>query len=181
MNKSSLRKIFLQKRQSLSQADWQRKSDQICEHLTSSSLFRSANTILSFCSFRQEPDLSSLLSVSKTWGLPRCVDRSLVWHEWTPQIELQKGAFGIVEPSPNSPIIAPERVDLILVPCVACDRNGYRLGYGGGFYDRLLAQPEWNKPTIAILFEFAIIEDFEIDSWDKPLTAICTETGIRSI
>ncbi len=179
MNKSDLRKIFLQKRQSLSQADWQRKSDQICEHLARSSLFQSANTVLSFCSFRQEPDLSSLLSASKRWGLPRCVDRSLIWHQWTPEIPLHKGAFGIVEPPAYSPILSSEHVDLMLVPCVACDRDGYRLGYGGGFYDRLFAQPEWNKSTIGILFEFALIERLRIDPWDKPLTAICTETGLR--
>jgi 5-formyltetrahydrofolate cyclo-ligase len=70
-------------------------------------------------------------------------------------------------------------VDLLLVPAVACDVHGYRLGYGGGFYDRLLSQPAWiGKPAIAIVFEYARLPTVPRDPWDKPLQGICTETGL---
>lgn len=179
MSKVELRKTLIQKRRSLSQTEWQQKSQQICEQLRRSRLFQESNTILSYCSFKQEPNLEPLLtSTSKTWGLPRCVEKSLVWHHWTETgLPLQSGAFGIPEPHPESPTIEPHQVDLILVPCVACDDRGYRLGYGGGFYDRLFSLPEWQeKPAIGIVFEFARFEELAIDPWDQPLSAICTES-----
>lgn len=178
MYKSDLRKLYLQKRCMLSLEECKSKSTQICEHLKASDLFDSAKTVLSYCSFRQEPDLYELLTIPKVWGLPRCVEKDLIWHQWTPGT-LRSGKFGIQEPDPNSPLIESEQVDLILVPCVMCDRRGYRLGYGGGFYDRLLSKPEWRgKTTIGILFDFAVVDKLANDSWDQPLSAICTESGL---
>ncbi|MBW4440123.1 MAG: 5-formyltetrahydrofolate cyclo-ligase [Plectolyngbya sp. WJT66-NPBG17] len=177
MYKSELRKIYLQKRRSLSLQEWESKSKQVCEHLKASPHLHSAKTVLSYCSFRQEPDLQELLTIPKVWGLPRCVEETLSWHVWTPG-KLRSNKFGIQEPDPNSTLINPEQVDLILVPCVMCDRRGYRLGYGGGFYDRLLNQPEWQgKSTIGIVFDFAVIDELSIDTWDQPLRTICTESG----
>ncbi|MHC5824929.1 MAG: 5-formyltetrahydrofolate cyclo-ligase, partial [Nostoc sp.] len=64
-------------------------------------------------------------------------------------------------------------------PSVACDYQGYRLGYGGGYYDRLLSLPQWQtKPTIGIVFDFAYLSQIPIESWDKPLQAVCTETRL---
>ena len=181
MNKAELRKVLIQTRRSLPQIEWQQRSQKICDQLVRSQLFQDSNTILSYCSFRQEPNLESLLTLpAKTWGLPRCIDQTLVWHQWTSEgLPLQIGAFGIREPHPDSPAIAPEQVDLILVPCVACDLQGYRLGYGGGFYDRLFSSSIWkNKPAIGIVFEFALLKQLEIDHWDQPLSAVCTEEKI---
>ncbi|NMG59027.1 5-formyltetrahydrofolate cyclo-ligase, partial [Geitlerinema sp. P-1104] len=98
------------------------------------------------------------------------------WHSWQVGDRWVPGAFGIIEPHPDSPQIAPETVDLILVPAVACDQRGYRLGYGGGFYDRLLSQPQWREiPTLGIVFEFAYLAELPIEPWDCPLTGVCTE------
>ena len=176
-SKTELRRMILQQRRSLSSSEWRQKSDRICTHLQSSSLFTQAKTVLAYFSVHQEPDLSTLFTNSKYhWGFPRCVGKSLLWHRWKPNEPLQKGAYGIFEPSPNSQILLPHEVDLILVPCVACDFLGYRLGYGGGFYDRLLSSPEWAAiPTIGIVFEFAYLPQLPIDNWDKPLKAICTD------
>jgi 5-formyltetrahydrofolate cyclo-ligase len=78
-------------------------------------------------------------------------------------------------------VLTPDRVDLMLVPAVALDRQGYRLGYGGGYYDRLRANPLWgNIPTIGIAFDFAYIEALPIDPWDLQLDAVCTELGYIS-
>lgn len=87
-----------------------------------------------------------------------------------------------MEPSLVAPQLDPTDVDLILVPAVACDRRGYRLGYGGGFYDRMFSSAQWNsKPTIGIVFEFAYVPQLPIDAWDKRLEAICTETGFNQV
>jgi 5-formyltetrahydrofolate cyclo-ligase len=64
---------------------------------------------------------------------------------------------------------------------VAIDRQGYRLGYGGGYYDRLRADPLWRKiPTIGIVFNFAYVEQLPIEPWDLPLDAVCTELGVTA-
>ncbi|MFQ4146755.1 5-formyltetrahydrofolate cyclo-ligase [Chlorogloeopsis sp. ULAP02] len=182
MEKTQLRRSLLKKRQLMSVTEWKQKSDRICTHLLTSTLFTQAKTILAYFSFRQEPDLSFLFGNSKIWGFPRCVGDSLYWHIWTPKESLQIGAYGINEPHPHAPTIDSTEVDLILVPSVACDYQGYRLGYGGGYYDRLLAAPEWaNKTTIGIVFDFAYLPQLPIESWDKPLGAVCTETGLKYI
>lgn len=163
--------------------EWQEKSDRICSHLQSSPLFTRAQTILAYFSFRQEPNLSPLFTDSKRrWGFSRIENKSLVWHRWQPGDALQTGTYGIFEPHPDSPTLQPHEVDLILVPSVGCDVQRYRLGYGGGFYDRLLSSQEWaSKPTIGIVFEFAYLPQLPVDPWDKPLHSICTEERCHAI
>lgn len=184
VSKVELRRALLQRRLSLSVSEWRQKSDRIVSHLQASLLFTKSQTILAYFSFRQEPDLSPLFLDSKRrWGLPRCTNNALSWHVWTPtELHLwQTGAYGIMEPQPIVPTLEPDEVDLILVPAIACDYQGYRLGYGGGYYDRLLSSAPWaSKPTVGIVFEFAYLQHLPIDSWDKPLQGVCTETGLLS-
>jgi 5-formyltetrahydrofolate cyclo-ligase len=180
LDKPTLRRQWLAQRRSLTPIEWLRWSDQICDHLRQLPEYIAARTVLAYSSYRQEPDLSPLWDDhSKVWGLPRCVDRDLVWHRFDRRIDtLQTGAFGILEPSATSPELNASQVDLILVPCVGCDRRGYRLGYGGGFYDRLLADPDWARiPTIGITFSPMVVDQLPVDPWDRPLDRVCTEFG----
>jgi 5-formyltetrahydrofolate cyclo-ligase len=181
--KAELRKKLLKNRQTMTVAQWREKSDRITSHLQSSPLLSQSQTILAYFSFRQEPDLTPLFTDSKhRWGFSRIENKSLVWHSWEPGEPLKKGAYGIFEPYPDSPTLQPDEVDLILVPAVACDVRGYRLGYGGGFYDRLLSSAEWAlKPTIGIVFEFAYLPELPVDQWDKPLHSICTENQFQIV
>ncbi|MEM8673780.1 MAG: 5-formyltetrahydrofolate cyclo-ligase [Cyanobacteria bacterium P01_G01_bin.67] len=177
-SKSSLRRKILQQRQSLSPLEWQTRSSLICDRLQSSVLFKEAKTILAYFSFRQEADLTPIFTLDKNWAFPRCVGKSLVWHSWQPGENLQSGQYGIKEPLPSASVILPAYADLILVPTVAADGRGYRLGYGGGFYDRLLSSEEGSAiATIGIVFDFAYISELPIDSWDVKLNFICTETN----
>jgi 5-formyltetrahydrofolate cyclo-ligase len=180
-SKAQLRRTLLKQRQSMSVEAWRLKSDRICSHLQSSSLFTQPQTVLAYFSFRQEPDLSPLFTDSKCyWGFSRVQGKFLCWHSWKPGDLLQTGGYGIPEPQADAPTLTSAEVDLILVPAVACDGRGYRLGYGGGFYDRLLSSAEWaSKLTIGIVFEFAFVSQLPVDSWDRPLDAVCTETGIK--
>jgi 5-formyltetrahydrofolate cyclo-ligase len=189
MNKVELRRSLLKQRRQMAPERWRQSSDRLCGNLAAAELFQQARTILAYFSIRQEPDLSPLfthatLSSLKTWGFPRCVSDSLSWHSWSPAdpLPLQTGNLGIPEPHPEASQLHADEVDLILVPAVACDRRGYRLGYGGGFYDRLLSAPEWRTvPTLGIVFEFAHLTALPADSWDQPLDGVCTEVGFSSI
>ncbi|MEG4229341.1 5-formyltetrahydrofolate cyclo-ligase [Microcoleus sp. N9_B2] len=205
LTKTELRKSLLHTRNSLSTQEWRKNSASICNHLQNSPLFTPAKTILAYFSCRQEPDLSPLFTSSveeascllnsgdrqdacptnailtpKKWGFPRCVGKELSWHIWQPGDALHTGAYGILEPLPDAPKIDCSEVDLMLVPAVGCDVRGYRLGYGGGYYDRMFSLPEWeSKITIGIIFEFALLAQLPVDSWDKPLHGICTESGCK--
>jgi 5-formyltetrahydrofolate cyclo-ligase len=180
--KTSLRRQLLQQRQALSSEIWRTQSNQICDHLLDCPQFIAARTVLAYCSHRQEPNLADLFThTDKQWGLPRSIDKSLLWHCWQPSEPLVTGKYDILEPHPESPRLEPDGVDLILVPAVAMDATGYRLGYGGGYYDRLRVNPLWRKiPTIGIVFNFAYMETLPIDPWDLPLDRVCTELGVLS-
>jgi 5-formyltetrahydrofolate cyclo-ligase len=181
LNKQQLRQLILDQRKSLTKSEWQAQSDRICHQLQSFPLFKNAKTILAYFSFRYEPELSPLFTNPKRWGFPRCIDRSLVWHSWQLGEQLTIGKYKTKEPLHNAPILQSQEVDLILVPAVACDREGYRLGYGGGFYDRMLSQSQWqNKTTIGIVFQFAYLPKLPVEPWDIRLDYICTETTIQS-
>jgi 5-formyltetrahydrofolate cyclo-ligase len=179
--KAKLRQKLLRSRLSLNPTTWQEKSQQLCYNLLNTPIVQEAHTILAYFSFRQEPDLRDLFIQSQArFGFPRCVGKSLFWHGWQPGEEQQKGRFGILEPHPDAVQLQAEEVDLILVPAVACDCQGYRLGYGGGFYDRMLSDAVWqNIPTIGIIFDFAYMEQLPIDPWDSALDGVCTETGLK--
>ncbi|MEB3288927.1 MAG: 5-formyltetrahydrofolate cyclo-ligase [Leptolyngbya sp.] len=178
--KSNLRRRLLQARQKIPHHVWRQKSDRICEHLLQWDYFRRCRVILAYISFRQEPDLSPLTQHHQHWGLPRCVGNDLQWHQWASHGHwpLAKGSYGILEPQPESPPVEASLVDLILVPAVACDVKGYRLGYGAGYYDRMLSQPCWRSvPTVGIVFEYARLPSLPRDVWDRPLTRLCSESG----
>ncbi len=183
LDKSTLRRQWLTQRRSLSACHWQQRSEQICHQIRQVPWYINAKTVLAYSSYRQEPDLSLLMTDrDKIWGLPRCIDQTLIWHRFEPRQQvLQPGSFGILEPDPANEILVAAQVDLILVPCVGCDRQGYRLGYGGGYYDRLLEDPQWATiPTIGIAFDQMVVETLPTDAWDQPLRAICTETHWHS-
>lgn len=181
-NKAELRRLLLQQRQAMSKEQWREKSTRLCQHLARLPVFTSAKTVLAYFSFRQEPDVSCLFTSDRQWGFPRCVDASLVWHSWEFNQALQKNAYGILEPLSSAPILLPEMVDLIVVPAVACDARGYRLGYGGGYYDRLLSSPLWAaKPTVGVIFDEAFLPQLPANFWDKQLSAICTESGFKML
>ena len=194
--KDKLRQRLVRERRSLDEKTWREKSDRICQHLLQFSVFREARLVLAYFSIRQEPDLSPLFEGSfgessekflathsnegdRAWGFPHCLGKELHWHRWQPGDAIVRGKYGICEPAPEAKAIAPAEVDLLLVPAVGCDRRGFRLGYGGGYYDRLLAQPAWQSvPTLGITFAFACPDELPVEPWDVRLQGTCTEEGI---
>jgi len=174
-SKKQLRKALLNQRRQITYEIWQQQSIDICDRLSNWQIFQQAQNILAFTSFRQEPDLSSLWQrfPEKNWGFPRCMEKELIWH----QVEIadfdsnmRLGAFGILEPSDDLPPTDLNNIDLILIPAVACDRQGYRLGYGGGFYDRWL--PNSSGIKVGVVFNQFYLNEVPQDIWDIPLDII---------
>lgn len=112
-------------------------------------------------------------------GVPviRGAGQPLVFHRWTPDCALIEGPFGAAVPAEGQPI-TPR---VVVVPLVGFDARGYRLGYGGGFYDRTLALLRAAGPVLALGFAYAAqeLDRVPIDGFDQPLDGIVTDEGLR--
>jgi 5-formyltetrahydrofolate cyclo-ligase len=178
MNKAQWRTQCLSQRKQLSAQNVQERSLALGSHLAAH-LENHHRVILAYVAFRQEPDLRSLFeTVPCTWAIPRTVGRTLMWHCYDPE-HLTIGNYGIPEPQLDCPAIDPSMATLVLVPALACDHQGFRLGYGGGYYDRFLES--YPLPTLGICFSDFIFPELPRDPWDRPLGGIATELGIRRI
>jgi 5-formyltetrahydrofolate cyclo-ligase len=181
--KAELRRTWLEQRRSLSPQDHAAKSQALCQQLQQHPGFQTPDAVvLSYFSIRQEPDLLPLMEQMPQirWGFPRIEGEALGWHGWSLGQPLNSGPFNIPEPPRTNPIIPPDRVTLMLVPCVGADRRGFRLGYGGGYYDRLLADPHWRQVvTVGIVFEAFVMDRLPTEPWDRPLLWICSDHSLR--
>ena len=109
--------------------------------------------------------------------LPRVrPDHTLDHHAVRGPDELTPGPFGIAEPRPSCPTVAPAALDVILVPGVAFDRAGGRLGYGGGFYDRFLAA--CTGPRLGLAFALQLVACVPREAHDLPLAVLVTEAEV---
>ncbi len=123
--------------------------------------------------------LRELENVGWKVALPVVVgkERPLEFRAWQIDTPLVNGVFGIPIPGPESDVLEP---DLLFVPMLAYDRGGYRLGYGGGFYDRTLERLRGKKAVCAVGLAFAAqqVDKCPIDSFDQPLDGVLTENGL---
>ncbi len=177
-SKKQLRQLLLKQRRLIPDEIWQQKSQALCDRLSDWQIFQQAQNVLAFTSFRQEPDLSSLWQrfPNKNWGFARCLAQNLIWHQVSIadfENNMRLGTFGIIEPCHNLPLMDLENIDLILIPAIACDRQGYRLGYGGGYYDRWL--PNSIGCKTGVIFNEFYLDKLPHDPWDVPLEAIVTD------
>jgi 5-formyltetrahydrofolate cyclo-ligase len=99
---------------------------------------------------------------------------ALIFREWHPGVDMAKGVMDIPYPVGSAEII-PQAV---LLPMNGWDPQGYRLGYGGGFFDRTLASLEKRPLTIGVTYEFAKMETIQPQSWDIPMDYVVTERGV---
>jgi 5-formyltetrahydrofolate cyclo-ligase len=183
-DKKHIRQHLLAQRKSLSPSEWQHRNQALIHQLTQSSLFQKSHTVLVYFSIQQEPDLSQLFTGSftkpKRWAFPVIEGKSLVIYPWQPGEALVPGSYNIPVPQNQTLALTPEDIDLLCIPCVGMDRRGYRLGYGGGFYDRLRSDPHWQTiPAIGLLFDFALCPHLPHDVWDIPLQGWCTELEVQ--
>ncbi|EPX81206.1 5-formyltetrahydrofolate cyclo-ligase [Litoreibacter arenae] len=151
------------------------------EHLLKAVLPHKGRPLSGFLPIRTEIDPVPVMAAMAAWG-PVCVPvikgkgQPLEFHRWEPGCEMVDGGFGTFVPA-KADVVVPQ---VLIVPLLAFDRAGGRLGYGGGFYDRTLEQLRKTREVIAIGYAFAAQEtqDLPLEATDQPLDLIVTDEGV---
>ena len=183
IDKKAARRFFIDKRKGLSSDELNQRSAGLCEHIISLKEFTRADTVLIFAPTRNEPDLSGV--AHKAWELKkrvafpisRTADCTLDFRAVNSMNELAVGAYGIFEPSENAAPATPTERTLCVVPALAVDKNGFRLGYGKGYYDRFLKNFKGTS-VCALLSEFSC-NSLPYDENDIPVDITIFETGVQ--
>lgn len=176
--KRRARRRALERRDALDPGRRAAMGEAIVERFLSMPEVASARTVLAFSSFGSEVDTAPLLDRLGERGvsvaLPRIEDGELQVVRYRPGDPTRRTAFGAQEPA-GGEILPADTVDVVAVPGVAFDRDGRRIGYGGGYYDRLLRRT--GAIPIAIAFSVQVVDDdLPAGSTDVPVVAIVTET-----
>lgn len=185
-DKSALRREALRRRRGLDPAWREAASSRIIEHALALPEVRQASVVCLYASFGHEVAthelIGRLIGLKGGVALPRTLREEnrleLRWCEAFPR-DCVSGPFGILEPDPAlcPRLVEVGEVDVFLVPGAIFSREGYRIGYGGGFYDRLLAG-ECHATAIGLAFSSQIVETLPADPWDRPVGMILTEEGL---
>lgn len=181
--KSKVRKNKLQQRETLSKSFVQKNSRMICERILSLPIYHRTDTFLVYASIRNEVDLNCF--VKQAWRdgkniyFPKVTGNDMEFFPVQSIAELKEGSFHVPEPfvnldSPFSIMEFDKKEAVVLVPGVAFCENGYRIGYGKGFYDRYLRKSSQLLP-IGICFECQMEEPWECDFFDIAMHQIVTE------
>jgi 5-formyltetrahydrofolate cyclo-ligase len=185
--KAALRREILARRDALDLDSRARLSAAVLGRVAALDAFRRARVVLGYASFASELDtrafLHAVLAGGRALVLPRVerAARRLALHQVRDlDTELQPGPWGIPEPAPTRcrPVTTGE-IDFVLVPGVVFDHGGGRIGYGGGYYDRLLAA--WLEPTpplVAAAFELQVVPAVPVLATDRRVDLVVTESRI---
>ncbi|HXC61933.1 MAG TPA: 5-formyltetrahydrofolate cyclo-ligase [Nitrospiria bacterium] len=184
--KASLRTLLLQRRERLSPEAVHRKSEAIRQRLFALDEFRAAGLIHFFIAIGREvetlPMIQEAITLQKRVVVPVVVPESMDMRlsELLKDSPLVQGVRGTLQPSPDQirPINTSE-IDLMLVPGMAFDRHGHRLGRGSGYFDRLLGQSfKKSMPIIALAYELQLVEHIPVMDHDKKVDKIITEERV---
>ena len=180
------------RRRALSKRERLDRSDALCRHLARQTLFRSASRIAAYLPEDGEVETRTLIELCWSTGkqvyLPVLVPflHNRLWFaRYRSDTRLVRNRFGIAEPEiVHRHRIETHALDLVLAPLVGFDRDGNRLGMGGGFYDRsfafLLGRKQWHKPRlVGLAYEFQQLPSLPPQPWDVPLAAVATDAAFH--
>lgn len=144
--------------------------------------YKEAKTVFCFVGAGAEFDTTAILEDAlaggKTLAVPLCVGRSLMEARQIKSLKelVREGSFGIREPIGTTPPVDPAQIDFAVIPCLACDRRGFRLGHGGGYYDRYLEKTTFK--TALLCRADRVVDRLPAEAWDMPVPIIVTEEEV---
>lgn len=171
MDKQSLRRHIREQKRAMTEEQIVARSEKLGQLFTASEGYRQAKTIYGYLPYNQEvrtiPMLEQALKDGKKVAVPKVYGEEMKFIYMDDLSKVEKGYAGIPEPIADLPI-ADDKTALVLMPGLAFDKEGHRIGYGGGFYDKFLAA-EPDHPTLALCYEFQMQEHLETEEFDIPV------------
>ena len=171
MDKQALRKQIREQKRAMTEAEIVAKSQTLGRLFVASEAYRQAKTIYGYLPYNQEVRTTAMLQQAlddgKRVAVPKCYGEEMRFIYLDDLSKVEKGYCNIPEPIADGPI-ADDPTALVLMPGLAFDPQGHRMGYGGGFYDKFLAA-EPNHPTLALCYDFQMLEHLETESHDIPV------------
>jgi 5-formyltetrahydrofolate cyclo-ligase len=174
MDKSELRRLIREKKRAMTPQQIELASQRLGEKFAAHPLYQQAKTIYGYLPYNQEvrtvPMLRRALEDGKAVAVPKVYGDTMRFILLTDLDAVEKGYAGIPEPVADEPVAADTHA-LVLMPGLAFDPQGRRLGYGGGFYDKFLAQ-EPEHPTLALCYDFQMLPQLQTQEHDIPVDAV---------
>lgn len=174
MNKQELRQAIRARKRAMTEEDILRRSEILAEKFARSNAYRAAKTIYGYLPYNQEvrtvPMLRRALEEGKRVAVPKVYGDDMKFIYLDDLSQVTKGYAGIPEPVADGPV-AQDETALVLMPGLAFDRAGHRIGYGGGFYDKFLAR-EPHHPTVALCYDFQVMDRLETEEFDIPVDLV---------
>ena len=182
-SKGEWRRLLRQRRRDLTHGQRQQQARAMATHLLEQvlpRLNREDGLVAGYMALAAEPDLTPHLHGTVDLALPAVSRGRLHLRRWGRGEPLEPDDCGVPAPRVTAPVVAPGAVALLLIPAVAMHPDGFRLGYGGGWYDRLLSQSAWSRrPSLGVCFSCCTAVPFAVDPWDRPLHGQLTEKGVQ--
>ena len=174
MNKKELRAQIRAQKRAMTEQQIVEKSLRLGELFLASDAYKNAKTIYGYLPYNQEVRTVAMLEQAmkdgKRVAVPKCYGDEMRFIFMDDLSKVEKGYANIPEPIADEPI-ADDETALVLMPGMAFDPQGHRIGYGGGFYDKFLAK-EPNHPTLALCYDFQMVEHLETEEFDIPVDTV---------
>lgn len=174
MDKTLLRKQIREKKRAMTAAEIEQTSAKLAALFYESEQYQKAKTIYGYLPYNQEvrtvPMLEKALADGKKVAVPKVYGDEMKFIYLDDLSKIEKGYSGIPEPIADEPV-ADDPTALVLMPGLAFDREGHRIGYGGGFYDKFLSA-EPTHPTLALCYEFQVLPYLETEAFDIPVDCV---------
>ncbi len=174
MNKQELRRTIREQKRAMTNEEIELRSSKLAELFLNSEAYKNAKTVYGYLPYNQEvrtvPMLEQALKDGKRVAVPKCYGDEMKFIFMDDLSKVEKGYANIPEPIADGPV-ADDETALVLMPGMVFDPQGHRIGYGGGFYDKFLAQ-EPNHPTLALCYEFQVLPHLETEEFDIPVDCV---------
>lgn len=170
-NKKEIRKKMLAIRRSLEDIYVREVSHIICEKLKKSPVYKEAESICLYMPINKEVDVTELLDTGNIY-IPKIIDKTMDFYLYEGNDSIEAGAFGILEPT-GKKMLKPDNKTLVVMPGVAFSRDGYRLGYGGGYYDTYLNKYPMCRKA-AVCFQEQLVEELPVEEHDVKADIVIT-------